>query len=137
MSRWINKNIGWVLVGSAAVVAGTILILKKPASASPPPLVPPMPDTTPAPGPIVIPQGQTPTVVTLVPNVPAGTVTVKLGSFVTIQLPAGATWVSNNGAAMSGAAAIQWAYVGPGIVTLKWLDASGLTQTTALSFVTG
>ena len=66
---WVNKNIGWVLAGTAVVVGGAILLMKAPAAAASP-LVPPAipPATPPVPGPIVIPSGQTPTVVTLVPE---------------------------------------------------------------------
>lgn len=63
-------------------------------------------------------------------------ITPTMGQTVSIALPAGGSWTSNNGVPLAGTTPISWTYAGPGKVTLTWLDGSGAAQTTTFAFST-
>jgi hypothetical protein len=125
----------WVVFGSAGALLIAYLLWPKPVIAKTvtPPAAPP------APAPVA------PTlngaIITLVPNQtgPGQGVTtegIAIGDSITIQLPAGGLWTSQNGAPAFGNAPISWVYQGPGTVDYTWTDSTGAAQHTNMTFYT-
>jgi hypothetical protein len=115
-ANWLERYWLWLVGGAAVAAGGVYYFATKPA-----------PQTPLLPGAGLI---------TLVPNRGPASQTARLGDAIVIALPLGATWISNNGAPLTGAAPITWKYSGPGVVTLVWSEFSGTTQTSQLTFST-
>lgn len=123
------KNIGWWVAGGVAAAVGIIAYEEHKAAAAPK-----TPTTSSTPPGQPTPTGSNK--ITLSPGVPVSTQNSTIGQQITIALPVGATWLTQNGVASSGNAPITWIYQGPGSLSYTWSDSSGATQTSHLTFVT-